>query len=147
MREWMTVDEGGLTESNSYGAIGKGLLTGQIKSLDDLPQNDYRRNFPRFSPENFDANMKLVQRIQALAERKSCTAGQLAVGWLLAISETKGVPKIVPIPGASKAERVQENAKVVELNLAEVAEINDLLAEFEVRGDRYPSHTMHHLNG
>jgi len=91
--------------------------------------------------------MELVKGVTALAERKGCTPGQLAIGWLLAISETKGVPKIVPIPGTSKAERVLENAKVVDLNLVEVAEINDLLRDFEVKGERYPAHTMHHLNG
>jgi pyridoxine 4-dehydrogenase len=135
------------TDGCSYGVVGKGLLTGQIKSLDDIPKTDYRRIFPRFSPENFDANMKLVHGISAIAERKGCTPGQIAIGWLLAISGTKGVPRIVPIPGASKAERVQENAKVVELNLVEVAEVNDLLRDTEVKGERYPAHTMHYVDG
>jgi pyridoxine 4-dehydrogenase len=91
--------------------------------------------------------LKLVKGITSLAEKRGCTPGQVALGYLLAISGTKGVPKIVPIPGASKAERVRENAKVVKLNLAEVAGINDLLAEFEVQGERYPAHTMEHVNG
>jgi pyridoxine 4-dehydrogenase len=136
-----------LADTTSYGALGKGLLTGQIKSVDDFPKTDYRRMFPRFHPENLENNLKLVKSITSLAEKKGCTPGQCAIGWLLAISETKGVPKIVPIPGASKAGRVEENAKVVQLTPEDVAEINSLLADFEVKGERYPAHTMHHLNG
>jgi pyridoxine 4-dehydrogenase len=150
MRKWLSLIFNGaktkLTDTTSYGALGKGLLTGQIKTLEDFPKTDYRHNFPRFHPENFENNLKLVKGITSLAEKKGCTPGQCALGWLLAISETKGVPKIVPIPGASKAGRVGENAKVIQLTPEDVAEIN-ALADFEVKGERYPAHTMKHLNG
>lgn len=127
--------------------MGKGFLTGQIKSASDIPENDYRRLFPRFHPENFDTNLKLVEGINKIAERKGCTSGQIAVSWLIALSEKPGMPKFIPIPGASKAERVRENAKIVELTAQDMDDINALLAKCEVKGERYPAFTMKYLEG
>src|ERR1700748_1871174 len=92
----------------SYGTLGKGFLTGHIKSPNDFAESDYRHLFPRFHPNNFDNNLKLVEGLTKLAESKGCTSGQIAIVWVLTISRTPGVPKIIPIPGASKAARVQE---------------------------------------
>jgi pyridoxine 4-dehydrogenase len=123
------------------------VLTGQIRSPDDFPENDHRRMFPRFQPENFENNLKLVDGITAIAEKKGCPNGQVAIGWVLGLSKQPGMPEIIPIPGASKAERVRENAKVVELTAQEMNVINALLEKCEVKGDRYPALHMKHVNG
>ena len=114
------------------------MLTGQIKSLDDLPAGDMRRRFPRFSPENFAVNLELVKQVEALASKKGCTTAQLALAWVRALGRRPGMPTIIPIPGATTAERVEENAKEVELSDVEMEEIDATLAKFEVKGGRYP---------
>ena len=122
---------------HSYSLIGRGMLTGQIKSFEDLPQGDIRRRLPRFQPENFETNMKLVQELEIIAEKKSCKPVQLALAWLRSLSNTKGMPKIVPIPGATTAEKVKENAVEIELTEEEMKDIDDILASCEIVGDRY----------
>lgn len=114
------------------------MLTGQIKSLDDLPKDDMRRRFPRFQPENFAVNLELVRQVEALAAKKGCTPAQLALAWVRCLGRRPGMPNIIPIPGATTAERVQENAKVIELSDAEMDEIDATLAKFEIKGGRYP---------
>lgn len=93
--------------------------------------------------------MKLVNTVTKLAEEKGYTIGQIAIGWVVALSRSKGLPTIVPIPGASQAGRVRENAKAAELKLttADLAEINGLLSRHEIKGDRYPAFTMKYLDG
>jgi len=132
--------------SQSYSPLGRGFLTGQIKSADDFPEGDFRRMIPRFQPQNFDANLRLVEELKTMAAKKGCNPGQLALGWLLAISERPGMPKIIPIPGTTKAERVRENSKVVQLNDEEMNEITTLLQRCEVKGDRYPEFGMKFLD-
>ena len=126
----------------SYSPLGRGFLTGQIKSVDDFPEGDFRLTFPRFQPQNFEANLRLVEELERMAAKKGCTPSQLALGWLLAISELPGMPKIIPIPGTTTAERVRENSKVVQLSDVEMREIKSLLQKCEVRGDRYPELAM-----
>ncbi|KAH0420432.1 aldo/keto reductase [Colletotrichum camelliae] len=125
----------------AYSPIGRGLLTGEIKKFEDLPEGDFRRIMPRFQPENFDINLKLVKQVEELAAKKGVTPAQLAIGWTLAISKKPGMPVVIPIPGATTAERVNENAKAasVEFTDAELAEIDATLAKFEVAGGRYPA--------
>ncbi|KAK1982001.1 aldo/keto reductase [Colletotrichum cereale] len=123
----------------AYSPIGRGMLTGQIKKLDDLPQNDLRRHLPRFQPGAFDINIKLAEQVEELARKKGVTPAQLAIGWTVALSRRPGMPGIIPIPGATTAERVYENAKLVELTDKEMAEIDATLAKFEVVGGRYPN--------
>ncbi|OBT67919.1 hypothetical protein VE03_02480 [Pseudogymnoascus sp. 23342-1-I1] len=124
----------------AYSPIGSGMLTGQIKSADDLPEGDYRRMYPRFQPENFHLNFELVQRLQEVAEKSGCTPGQLAISWVRQTGKTvKGSPQILPIPGASKKERVKENCKTVELDKSALADIEKILAEVTVLGRRYPA--------
>jgi len=120
-----------------YSPIGRGMLTGEIQKLDDLPKDDMRRHFPRFSPENFDKNMDLVRQIQDLAQRKGCTPAQLAISWVRHLSKKNGNPEIVPIPGATKVERVRENAKDVGLTSSDEAAIDSILKSFSVQGGRY----------
>ncbi len=116
------------------------MLTGQIKSIDDLPAGDMRRHFPRFHPDNFDINLRLVSQVEDLAAKKGCTPAQLAINWVRCLSRRPGLPTIIPIPGATTADRVNENAVGVELTDDEMREIDETLAKFEVKGDRYPSH-------
>ena len=123
------------------------MLTGQIKSLQDLPETDMRRHFPRFQPENFETNIKLVREIEKMAEKKDCTTGQLALGWVRTLSNKKGMPTIIPIPGATTVARVKENAVEVELTEEEMRSIDTILADFEVVGDRYPPIHAALLNG
>ncbi|RTE68356.1 hypothetical protein BHE90_017266 [Fusarium euwallaceae] len=123
----------------AYSPIGKGMLTGEIKTLDDIPKDDIRRHFPRFQPDTFDINIKLAEQVQELAAKKACTPAQLALSWCTALSRRPGMPVIIPIPGATTAERVAENSVQVELTDEEMHLIDETLGKFEVVGGRYPS--------
>jgi pyridoxine 4-dehydrogenase len=94
---------------------------------------------PRFQPDTFDINLELVRQVESIAARKGCTPGQLAIGWCIALSRRPGMPTIIPIPGATTAERVRENATLVEVTDAEMAEIDVVLKKFPVVGGRYPT--------
>ena len=118
------------------------MLTGQIKSPADFPADDRRRMLPRFHPENFDVNMTLVKELEKIAAKKGCTSAQLALGWLLSLSEKSGMPKIIPIPGATTVERVKENASAVRLTDVEMKEIDGILARCPPMGERYPDFLM-----
>ncbi|KAL1638787.1 hypothetical protein SLS58_008601 [Diplodia intermedia] len=130
----------------AYGPVGQGMLAGKYKTFDDLPADDYKRQFPRFQPGNFEKNMELVRVLDRFAARKRCTPAQLAINWLLAVSARPDMPVIIPIPGATTAERVDENSTIVDLNEDEMREIDDILAGFEIVGTRYPEHAMHMTN-
>ena len=136
-----------LLTASSYSPVGRGMLTGQIKSLKDLPETDPRRHFPRFHPDNFETNIKLVRELENMAEKKNCTTGQLALAWLRTLSNKTGMPRIIPIPGATTVERVKENAVEIELTEEELKGIDTILASFEVVGDRYPAMHTALLNG
>ncbi|KAK2059274.1 aldo/keto reductase [Colletotrichum caudatum] len=122
----------------AYSPVGRGMLTGQLKTLDDIPQGDMRRHMPRFQPDTFGINIKLVEQVEELARKKGVTPAQLAIGWTMALSRRPGMPEIIPIPGATTTERVNENAKFVDLTDEEMDEIDATLAKFEVVGGRYP---------
>src|SRR5436190_16944399 len=92
----------------AYSPLGRGFLTGQFKTIDDLPADDYRRNAPRFQGENFQKNLELVKKIEELASAKGCTTSQLALAWVLAQGED-----IVPIPGTKRAKYLDENLGAV----------------------------------
>ncbi len=115
-----------------YSPLGRGFLSGQIKSRADLGENDFRVNLPRFAAGNLEANLALVEAIQKLAEKRGVTAAQLALAWVLQQGED-----IVPIPGARKIRHLEENVRAVELTL-DAAEVASLAAAMEkVQGDRY----------
>ena len=97
----------------AYSPLGRGFLTGRFRSPDDLPADDWRRTNPRFQGENFRKNLDLVARVEELARAKRVTPAQLALAWLLAQG-----PDIVPIPGSTRAERVEENAGAVNVKLS-----------------------------
>lgn len=127
----------------AYSPLGRGFLTGQLKSPDDFAVDDYRRNSPRFQGENFARNLELVERVKALAERKGISAGQLALAWVLAQGND-----IVPIPGTKRRSYLEENlaAGKVTISPAETAEIADLLPKGAAAGERYPAAMMPLIN-
>lgn len=124
----------------AYSPLGRGFLTGQVKSRDDLPEDDMRRHLPRFSEENFGKNLALVDGLERLARRKGVTAGQVALGWVRAQSGRRGNPVIIPIPGSTTPERVKENLVEVELDESDLKEIDELMAKVQISGGRYPEH-------
>ena len=125
----------------AYSPLGRGFLTGQIKRPEDIQEGDWRRNHPRFQGENFQTNLELVRRVEALAREKRCTPGQLALAWLLARGED-----IVPIPGTKHRKYVEENigALNVKLSGADIAQIEDTGV---AAGARYPEGGMRTVNG
>ena len=127
----------------AYSPLGRGFLTGQIKSPDDFTADDYRRNSPRFQGENFTKNMKLVEQVIAIAERKGITPGQLALAWLLAQGND-----IVPIPGTKRRTYLDENisAATVAVSEAEMSEIAEALPKGAAAGGRYPEAMMAFVN-
>ena len=125
----------------AYSPLGRGFLTGRFRSLDDLAADDWRRQNPRFQRENFQRNLELVRIIDELAVEKGCTAAQLALAWLLSRGED-----IVPIPGSTRVERVEENAGAVTIQLTpQDLDTLDGLAR-TVSGDRYPERGMMAVN-
>jgi len=127
----------------AYSPLGRGFLTGQLKNPDDFATDDYRRLSPRFQGENFTKNLELVERIEALAERKGITAGQLALAWVLAQGDD-----IVPIPGTKRREYLEENiaAGAVVISEAEKGDIAEALPKGAAAGERYPASTMTTIN-
>jgi aryl-alcohol dehydrogenase-like predicted oxidoreductase len=128
----------------AYSPLGRGFLTGQIRSLDDLPQDDWRRTNPRFQEDALQANLRLADVVTETAERLGTTPAQLAIAWVLAKGED-----IVPIPGTKSPTRVEENAGAddVKLSAADVEELDNAISRDAVRGTRYPEATMGMLNG
>ncbi|BCW69880.1 aldo/keto reductase [Arthrobacter sp. NicSoilB8] len=118
-----------------YSPLGRGFLTGQFRSPDDFPEDDFRRHSPRFQGENFTRNLQLVDRVKELADAKGCTPGQLALAWLLAQGE-----HIVPIPGTKKVNRLRENlgAVDVELSAEDLTRLDELAPAGVAAGARYP---------
>jgi aryl-alcohol dehydrogenase-like predicted oxidoreductase len=113
-----------------YSPLGRGFLTGDVRRAEDYPDEDYRRNDPRFQGANFDVNVKAADTVRAVAERKGVTAAQLALAWLLAQGDD-----VVPIPGTKRRTRLEENLEAADVVLtgAELAEL-----ELPVSGERYP---------
>src|SRR5690606_17168222 len=89
----------------AYSPVCRGLLTGQFKSVDDIPEKSLLRLFPRFQPDTFPINLQLANQVEALAKKKGCTLAQLAINWTIAISTRPGLPTIIPIPGATSISR------------------------------------------
>ncbi|RYC61555.1 hypothetical protein CHU98_g4652 [Xylaria longipes] len=122
--------------------LGAGMLTGKLKSLDDMEPNDYHRFFPRFQPENFHKNLELVDELNKLARSKECTPAQLALNWIKQRSKKSGIPPLIPVFGARAPDRVVENTKEVDLTDKDLEEIEKILASFPVAGTRYPAPAM-----
>ncbi len=114
------------------------MLSGQFRSLDDLPSDDLRRHYPRFQPDNFAINVQLVDELKVLAEKKGCTLAQLAISWVKTLGDKPGMPVIVPIPGATTESRARENAQPFDFTADELSAIDAILAKFTIAGERYP---------
>ncbi|MGV2966682.1 aldo/keto reductase [Paenibacillus sp. AGC30] len=118
-----------------YSPLGRGFLTGQIRSIEDLPEDDYRRHYPRFQGENFQKNLEVVGLIQEMAKQKGCTVSQLALAWLLGKGE-----HIVPIPGTRNLDRVHENLGALQVSLTddEMNQIDHISPQGIAAGGRFP---------
>jgi aryl-alcohol dehydrogenase-like predicted oxidoreductase len=127
----------------AYSPLGRGFLTGRIRSLDDLPAGDWRRNNPRFQGEHFQANLALVTRIEQMAATRGCTAAQLALAWLLA----RGAD-IVPIVGVRSVPRLEENLAALgqSLSATDLAALDEIAPRGAASGPRYPAPSMALLN-
>jgi aryl-alcohol dehydrogenase-like predicted oxidoreductase len=148
---WSRDPEGGLLDTVrelgigfvAYSPLGRGFLTAKITSLDELAEDDWRRNMPRFEQANFLRNMELVERIRAVAADKGCTPAQLALAWVLGQGED-----IVPIPGTKRRSYLEENVGALDVRLTpeELTEIDSLLPPGAAAGPRYTEHGMRTIN-
>jgi aryl-alcohol dehydrogenase-like predicted oxidoreductase len=118
-----------------YSPLGKGFLTGKINEKTTFDNTDFRSTLPRFTPEALKANQALIDLLGRIAERKKATAAQIALAWLLAQK-----PWIVPIPGTTKLERLEENTGAVSVKLTpdDLREIDSAASRITVQGARYP---------
>jgi aryl-alcohol dehydrogenase-like predicted oxidoreductase len=126
----------------AYAPLGRGMLTAKIEDPSTLADNDSRRRHPRYAEGNLAHNVSLVARIEAIAQRKGCTPGQLALAWLLAQG-----PDLIPIPGTKRKERLVENlgALAVSLSKSDVEEISNAIPAGAAAGTRYPEQQMKSL--
>ncbi|MBB3392555.1 aryl-alcohol dehydrogenase-like predicted oxidoreductase [Rhizobium sp. BK275] len=147
---WSRDPEGGVLQTLrelgiglvAYSPLGRGFLSGAIRSVDDLAPDDYRRNSPRFMGDNFERNLELVGVVEEIARRKGVTPAQLALAWAMAQSE-----HIVPIPGTRRRSRLDENlgAAAIDLTAQDLEEIARTLPR--AVGDRYGEMGMREVNG
>ncbi|WP_431878664.1 aldo/keto reductase [Amycolatopsis sacchari] len=120
-----------------FSPLGRGFLTGAVRSVQDLPEDDMRRDLPRFAEGNFDRNLAIVEALRALAAEKGVTAGQLALAWV----QHRGAD-VVPIPGTKRRTYLEENvaAATLELSADDLARIEAAAPKDAVAGERYPAH-------
>ena len=121
-----------------YSPLGRGFLTGQFRTPEDIPEDDFRRHNPRFQGENFTRNLQLVDRVKAMADEKGCTPAQLALAWLMA--SPKAV--VCPIPGSRRVEGVKEALGALKVTLSEEDKraIRQAVDSAEVHGGRSGEH-------
>jgi len=127
----------------AYSPLGRGFLTGQIRSVSDLPDDDWRRTNPRFQEDALRKNLQLADRVRGLAARRGVTPAQLALAWVMAKGDD-----VVPIPGTKSPRRLEENAAAAEIELSaqDVEELDAAIAADDVAGDRYTGDMMELLN-
>ena len=127
----------------AYSPLGRGFLTGQIKRFEDLDEDDFRRTSPRFTGENFNKNLALVKKIEAIAKEKNCTPSQLALTWVMAQGDF-----IFPIPGTKRVKYLEENVKATEVKLSEkdLQEIEEVFPKNAASGMRYTEAGMKTVN-
>ncbi|UYY79308.1 aldo/keto reductase [Sphingomonas sp. R1] len=127
----------------AYSPLGRGFLTGQFKTQDDLPEDGYRRNSPRFQGAAFEKNLQLVSEVERMAAEKNCTAAQLALAWVIAQGQD-----IVPIPGTKRRNYLEENVGALQVMLSEedMRRIDAILPLGAAIGARYPEASMAGLN-
>lgn len=122
-----------------YSPLGRGFLTGQIKSIDDLAEDDWRRTNPRFMGENFQKNLDMVAFVEEMAAAKGCTPAQIALAWVMAQGED-----IVPIPGTKRIKYLEQNVAALDVTLTpeDIAQLNEALPLGAAIGERYPEESM-----
>jgi aryl-alcohol dehydrogenase-like predicted oxidoreductase len=127
----------------AYSPLGRGILAGRIRTVDDLAPDDWRRHNPRFQGENLAKNLALADRVRQLASEKACTPAQLALAWLLA------KPDVIPIPGTSSIARLEENAEAVDVRLTEndIVRIEQALPKGAAAGTRYDPAMLELVDG
>ena len=127
----------------AYSPLGRGFLAGQVRRLEDLAENDWRRFNPRFARENFSRNLALVQQLEEFAAGKGCTSAQVALAWLLARGKD-----IIPIPGTRRIQRLEENIRALEVQLTpdDMQRLDELFPPGAAAGTRYPEAMMALLN-
>jgi aryl-alcohol dehydrogenase-like predicted oxidoreductase len=127
----------------AYSPLGRGFLTGRIKSDRDLAEDDFRRHVPRFQGENLERNLRLLRHIEEMAAEKGCRPGQLALAWVLAQGED-----IVPIFGTKRQKYLEEDLGALEVELTpdDLERLNEVASREAVAGERYPAVTMRLLN-
>lgn len=127
----------------AYSPLGRGFLSGAIKSPDDLAPDDYRRASPRFQGENFDKNLQLVEQVKAIAAEKGVTPSQLALAWILAQGDD-----IVPIPGTKRRTYLEENVGATEITLTpeDLRLLDEVAPKGIAAGERYPAEHMSVVN-
>jgi aryl-alcohol dehydrogenase-like predicted oxidoreductase len=127
----------------AYSPLGRGFLTGQYKTFEDLPVDDFRRNHPRFQGENFLKNLDLVKRIEVLSKARGCTPAQLALAWVLAQGDD-----VIPIPGTKTRRYLDENLGAADVRLTprELSDIEAALPAGSTSGDRYAPRAMQAVN-
>jgi aryl-alcohol dehydrogenase-like predicted oxidoreductase len=118
-----------------YAPIGRGFLSGEIRNVDELAPDDFRRNNPRFQGDNLARNLELVDRVRAMATEKGVTASQLALAWVLAQGED-----VVPIPGTKRVRYLEENAAAAEVQLdkEDLVRLDEVAPVGVTAGERYP---------
>src|SRR2546429_3656178 len=145
VRKTKPIDPSGNGESGSaaYGPVGRGSLPGHLKLFEDLPADDYRRFSPRFQGENFQKNLELVRRVEAIAKEKSCTPAQLALAWVLAQGED-----IVPIPGTKRRKYLEDNVGALNMQLTpqDLRRLDEVFPHGAAAGLRYPETMMKVVN-
>ncbi|KAI8321368.1 aryl alcohol dehydrogenase [Martensiomyces pterosporus] len=123
----------------AYSPLGRGFMTGQIRKYEDLPEKDFRRGNPRFQPESFALNIKLVEAFEKLAEKRGCKPGQLALAWVLAQEKN-----LIVIPGTKRVKYLDENLGSSDIHItdAENKEIRDIINAIPIAGNRYGDEDM-----
>ncbi len=126
-----------------YSPLGRGFLSGKLKSIDNLVENDFRRNAPRFQGDNFNQNLSLIQPLEDIADQLNINPAQLALTWLLSNGED-----IIPIPGTKRRSYLKENIAAINIELPKDIKdfIDNTLPVGSAVGDRYPVHSMKLLN-
>lgn len=125
-----------------YSPFSRGFLTGKLQRPDDLDENDRRRILPRFSKENFDKNLAIVREIEELALKKQCSVGQLTLAWISALYD-----RIIPIPGTTKSQNLDENIGSLRVELTEddMEAVNRVAFSADIQGDRHPKSMVPYL--
>ncbi len=128
----------------AYSPLGRGFLTARFRTFEDIPEQDYRRRSPRFQGENFQKNLQLVREVEAMAAERKVKASQLALAWVLARGGD-----IVPIPGTSRRDHLEENLGALDVHLsqADLERIEAIAPKGVAAGLRYPEATLRHVNG